>query len=611
MSVKLIILFITTSAFAKTISIKAKDEASKKTARVFVDQTLKLVPSSILKVLDKKTISVEFKDLNPTKVELPNPCEEGSNFKYGNYNLGKITLDERFLEVIKENKNSIDFNCKHKSYLNLAKAALLHEIAHSYDNKFLWSKRASNDLELRSLGFWDTESHLNKNYNTFHKRSPDEYEYEKRKEYFAVNFEYFILDPEYKCRRPELYNYYKKELNFAPNENSDCQTDDVISFTSDNGIKSQAINAKLIKEVHFLFAAEGPQMMSKWGHSMFKLIVCKTEEDTLEECRANSKDHIVISFLAYVDELSIGALKGVFGKYPSRMLVSDLGAIKRQYTRGEFRSLKSLPLKFEDSERQRFLNQLLRVYWEYAGRYYFFTNNCADEAFKLVQAALNTKKAYKKDITTPLGLYKHLVKSNLADESVLNDINEATKLGFFYPSFGDGLTKIYETLKKNFENIYLPEKFEDYAKLHPTDRRFYLEKMIETYSAKTQLYSLMTIEGHGQYLDGQAVLSAMTDFKTIDSLSDEYKKMLEETVELKNTYLYGQSTQEIGYGIPTLNERVIDEDNLELRNESDVKRDKILLTIREEIKKMNSKHFERYEMAQENITLIKKAILKK
>lgn len=609
--IKLLLLFLATSTFAKPISIKAQDETSLKVAQSFVAQTLKLIPDSILKVMDKKTISVEFKDLNPNVSNLPNPCEEGSNFKYGNYKLGKITLDKRFIEVIKEGKKDLEFNCKHKSYLNLAKAALIHEIAHSYDNKFLWAKRASNDMELRSLGFWDTESHFNKNYNTFHKRSPDDYEYEKRKEFFAVNFEYFILDPEYKCRRPELYNYYKKELNFAPHTNSNCQTDDVISFTSDNGVKSQAINSNLIKEVHFLFAAEGPQMMSKWGHSMFKLIVCKTEEDSLEECRANSKDHIVISFLAYVDELSIGAMKGVFGKYPSRMLVSDLGAIKRQYTRGEFRSLKSLPLKFEKNERQRFLNQLLRVYWEYAGSYYFFSNNCADEAFKLVQAALNTKKAYKKDITTPLGLYKHLVKSDLADETVLNDISEATKLGFFYPSFGDGLNKIYETLKKNFESIYLPEEFEEYAKLHPLDRRFYLEKIIATTTVKTQLYSLMTIEGHGQYLDGQAVLAAMTDFKTIDSLSDEYKKMLEETVELKNTYLYGQSVQEIGYGIPTKNERVIDEDNFELRNESDLKREKILLVIREEIKKMNSKHFERYEYAQENLDLIKKAILKK
>lgn len=599
---------MTSSVFAGTISLKTSDKSDQEIARNFLNSTLSKLPQSLIKVIDKKTISLEFKDLNPTHKNLPNPCEEGNGFKYGNYRLGKITLDERFLEIIKENRSEKEFDCKHKSYLDLARASLIHEFAHAYDNKFLWSKRGSNDKELRALGFWDADSLSNKNFNTFHKRSPDDYEYEKRKEFFAVNFEYFILDSEYKCRRPELYNYYKKEFGISPNESSSCQTEDVISYTSDAGVKSAAINSKSIKEVQFLFAAEGPQMMSKWGHSMFKLIVCKSEEDSLEACRANIKDHIVISFLAYVDELSIGALKGVFGKYPSRMLVSDLGAIKRQYTRGEFRSLKALPLKFNDNQRQRFLTQLLRVHWEYAGRYYFFTNNCADEAFKLIQTALNDKKSYNKDITTPLGLYKHLVKSGLADENVLNDISNATKLGYYYPSFGDGLNKIYNTLKSNFKEVVFPPSVQEYAKLHPEVRREIIDEVIKRVDSKSQLYSLMTIEGQGQYLDGQAVLAAMTDFKTIDSLSDEYKKMLEETVELKNTYLYGQTSTEMGYGIPTVEEMLKTQDNDDIREESDQKREKILLIIREEIKRLNSRHFERYELANENIKLIKKAI---
>ncbi|HWU44490.1 MAG TPA: hypothetical protein VN132_13660, partial [Bdellovibrio sp.] len=47
---------------------------------------------------------------------------------------------------------------------------------------------------------------------TFVYRSPDPYEMRSPREMFAVNMEYFLTDPEYKCRRPSLYRVLSKHF---------------------------------------------------------------------------------------------------------------------------------------------------------------------------------------------------------------------------------------------------------------------------------------------------------------------------------------------------------------------------------------------------------------
>ncbi|OIQ16133.1 MAG: hypothetical protein BM556_15860 [Bacteriovorax sp. MedPE-SWde] len=596
MNIKLILVtsIIATTSFAGDLS-------------QFTEKTLSLLPAKMAKVVKRKKVSVRFKDLNKKfGNDLPNPCET-KGFVYGKYRLGKITLDKRFEAVITKGESKTqEFPCKQKTYYKLAQATLLHEASHAFDNKFLWLKRSSNDKSIRAFGFWDVEGIKNKNFNTYHKRSPDQYEYTKRKEFFAVNFEYFILDPEYQCRRPNLYNYYKNELNHTPFKNVNCEVNRVINFTTDNGLHTVSLDPDLIKEVQFLFAAEGPKMFSKWGHSMFKLVVCKNKNDTIEQCRKNTKGHVVLSFLAYIDEVGIDGLKGIFGKYPSRMMVSDINSVKRQYTRAEFRSLKSLPLKFNKDQRKRFLNHVLRIYWEYAGRYFFFANNCADEAYKVVQVAINERKTYKEDLMTPLGLYKRLLKKGLTDESILKDKKNAAASGFFYPSFGDKLNIVYEKVKTNFPSTDWPKKVEEYARLHPEDRRTILIHLLNpenTSPKKAHLYGLLGIEGHAQYLDAQMAMAKVSDFKALDELGDEYKLMLEETVELKNVYLYGAAKEERGYGIPLLKDLRMDD--TVIREESDTQRAEIMEIVKRAVIENNQEVFKRYDMAKENINLIK------
>lgn len=137
---------------------------------------------------------------------------------------------------------------KHKSLYNLIFGAMIHEVFHIYDFKGIphleymttrkhciqaaaikevsfepeckaidhIQKSISDSPEFLQLsgfskrGFFVSE---NKSLNTQETRSADVYEYESPDEAFAVNMEFFLLDPEYKCRRPLLYSYFSDHFN--------------------------------------------------------------------------------------------------------------------------------------------------------------------------------------------------------------------------------------------------------------------------------------------------------------------------------------------------------------------------------------------------------------
>ena len=370
------------------------------------DSFIKKIHSSLPKVMREKLKStpVVFSKLN--EVQLNNPCDK-LEFIFGKHRDGKVTLSEKLIPYL-DTENTQDFKCKHKSFNKTAKATLLHEYFHAYETKI--KNKLSEDLEIKSLGFWKLKSN-SKNQNEYSQRSPNKYEYHSPKEFVAVNFEYFMLDPQFQCRRPNLYSAFSKKLNHTPFAKVKCTSIQEISFSNTNSVKSIQLNFDEVREIHYLFASKGKAIMSRWGHSMFKVVSCPKTWD-LDKCRKKGR-FAVIGFLAQVSDVNLNALKGVFGDYPSDLVITDLDSMRRQYNRAELRDLMSLPIKFSNEEKTRFLNHLLRVYWEYSGRYYFFSNNCADEAFKFLQIAYNKKEIYKKKILTPLGILNFVEKENL------------------------------------------------------------------------------------------------------------------------------------------------------------------------------------------------------
>lgn len=105
-------------------------------------------------------------------------------------------------------------DCPHSSVSTLLKATIINELAHMYDHKM----KNSKDAEFLNIAGRYKNGLIfkrRKNLNEDQGRSPDPYEFKSGAESFAVNMEHFLLDPNYKCRRPTFYEYYSKKLNFS------------------------------------------------------------------------------------------------------------------------------------------------------------------------------------------------------------------------------------------------------------------------------------------------------------------------------------------------------------------------------------------------------------
>ncbi|OFZ20265.1 MAG: hypothetical protein A2X94_15440 [Bdellovibrionales bacterium GWB1_55_8] len=320
--------------------------------------------------------------------------------------------------------------CTHGTIRRLALATVIHELAHLYDLRDEEGRHRFSDQTAFQKRTWTGGVPL---------RTPDAYELKNSAENFAVNLEFFLLDPEYACRRPTLNRYFQSIFGKTQLQTTACERDSTVFLHSQNIgknlLRKTDLNPDRIYQVHFLFASRGPALMSRWGHAMYRLVVCAPERTEVgPDCLRDIQHHVVVSHRAAVDDLSISYWKGIFGKYPSQLFLYSLPEIVDEYTKLELRDMLSLPLKISDAEKQNFVNRVLEQYWGYSGRYLFFTNNCADEALQLVQAAEEGDAFAELRTLHPLGLYKKYIKAGLIDPALVEDKNEAERQGLFFRS---------------------------------------------------------------------------------------------------------------------------------------------------------------------------------
>jgi hypothetical protein len=583
----------------------------------FISDTYSALPQSMKSIVNLNNTKVSFGKLND--VELNTPCDD-KEFIFGKHNNSKIVISSKLRPHLSD-EGKQDFSCKHKSFYKTAKATLLHEFLHAYEDKI--KNKLSDDLEFKSLGFWKLKKR-SKNMNTYADRSPNKYEYHSPKEFVAVNFEYFMLDPQFKCRRPNLYSAFSKRLNHIPFKNSTCSSVREISYSNTRNVKSLSLNFNEVREIHYLFASKGKAIMSRWGHSMFKIVSCPTTWSTAD-CRKKGK-FAVVGFLAQVNDVNLNALKGVFGDYPSDLVITDIDSMKRQYNRAELRDLMSLPIKFTKNQKERFLNHLLRVYWEYSGRYYFFTNNCADEAFKFLQIAYNKKEIYKKKVLTPLGILKFVKKENIIADYQFDKTKENIKSGLLYESFQAKLDRSYDAIfskykdlfkqKKKTPNVRRPErKFRDqytyiddiskYSELDTYKRRSIIESIADE-GTKKDILNLFAIESQANYVTGNKLLKKMQSQTSKLSEIEETQDIFQEMVELKNIILFGSNTTEKGYGIPQQGDlsQVVSQEAIYAQEDLVFLKDELQTIYKDIFKDI----FNSLEESNENKTIIKKAL---
>lgn len=346
-------------------------------------------------------------------------------------------LGRAFRGAIQVNRDLLDFSkplemnrsSRHADVSTNLKATLIHEFSHLYDQINLPDSDMSEEFSrcsfhdespecqnlrnrsrtvsqnwsfMRASGWWvDTETNHVRQGNYFETRSPDYYEFKSPEESFAVNMEYFLLDADYKCRKPVLYKNLSRLLNYAPFENKTCQdfTSQVFvgpwDISKHNPLTDIPLNR--LYEIHWLHAGQGKNTMSRFGHSMLRLIICApTRNEIGPECLKDIRYHLVLTYRGSVEESTINSFKGLNGKYPSILFVHRFISVINEYTRDEFRDLYSYPLNLSRADMINLLEAVLEAHWSYEGKYYFLSNNCGVETINLLKRSLSEKSFVQK-----------------------------------------------------------------------------------------------------------------------------------------------------------------------------------------------------------------------
>lgn len=334
----------------------------------------------------------------------------------------------------------------------------------------------SSTPEFREIGGWFKElngqtGRVQK--SSFTLRSPDIYEQNSPGEMFAVNMEYFLTDPEYQCRRPTMFRYLENHFNYSPYPLANCQS---YLKIVDPGYSSAekalvSIDKSRLYQIHYLLASRGSGISSKFGHSMFRLVMCDPNRKTVgPECLKDIQYHIVLSFRAFVDTPEISNLAGLSGNYPSRLFFIPFAQIIEEYNKTELRDLLSYPLALSRKEMHHFIDRSIETHWSYDGKYYFLSNNCATESINLLRSSLLRPNLMLEAAQTPYALRNILDRARLTNEDYFKNPEWAIQNGYLFKSHAAHLEKALRLISKHLNS---PETLtiSNWLQLTPNERR--------------------------------------------------------------------------------------------------------------------------------------------
>ncbi|WP_347903062.1 DUF4105 domain-containing protein [Pseudomonas purpurea] len=474
--------------------------AEQQASQALIDEAMQALPPRFIEQLDRR-IDVGWTDRMPDNA-------------YGEASLvSELNLNRNLLKGLADGSAATQKTHRpHGTVRREMLATVLHELTHIYDRSRLWPSAErtliqrctrqnnssgligipdpcrgqtarrftlSDDPRLLDLAGWqqyvgrrgEREQH-----NRQIARSPDLYEISSPKEFVAVNMEYFLLDPSYACRRPALYRYYKEHFGWAPAAKDTCATSFAFLNAGNDFAKQPLgkVDPERVYAVDYLLAEANQNWVSRWGHSMLRLVICAPGRPRGPDCRLDLDQHLVLSYRAFVGDVQLSSWDGLVGKYPSRLFVLPLAQVIDEYTKTELRSLASVPLNLSRNEIEEVVEHAAEMHWSYDGNYYFLSNNCAVESLKLLRSGSNNPQLTGLDSIMPNGLLEVLKGRGLADTSVLDDPREALRLGYRFDSFRDRYQAMFEVLKK-----HLPIKqatVEDWLSLNAVERRGWFEQ---------------------------------------------------------------------------------------------------------------------------------------
>nr|WP_288358921.1 DUF4105 domain-containing protein [uncultured Pseudomonas sp.] len=465
-------------------------------------------------------------------------------------------------------------------------ATVLHEITHLYDRGTYWSAEQrtllrrcqrqnadlgpvglrpecrgqterrftlSDDPRLLDLAGWPQRVGKRGErdiHNGQVARSPDNYELSNPREFVAVNMEYFLLDPEYACRRPSLARFFSEHFGWAPARQTPCGNG-YAYLNAGRDFDKQALanlDPERVYEVDYLLAEANQNMASRWGHSMLRLVICAPGRPRGPDCRLDLDQHLVLSYRAFVNDVQLSSWDGLTGAYPSRLFVLPLAQVIEEYTKVELRSLASVPLKLSRERLEQLVARAVEQHWSYDGDYFFVSNNCAVETLKLLRSGTADPRLQTLDSITPIGLLEVLEARDLADGSVLNDSREALRLGYRFDSFRDRYQAMFKVLQQRLP--IRQQRVEDWLEQPSEQRRQWFEQadlrasaamlLLEQAAMRRQLL-LSQDELKQRYLTGRAAKDP-----SLNKAGDALEQILANTGFLSRP----AELLEGGYGLP-------------------------------------------------------------
>lgn len=549
-------------------------------SQALLDQAMASLPPSFKQRLDR-TVSVSWSDQMPPDA-------------YGQASLvSSLMLNRRLLPSLADGTATTELTPRpHGTVRNELLATVVHELTHIYDRARLWPGQQnvlltrcnrlqgtvgnvglpgecrgqagrrftlSDDPRLLDLAGWpqyvgrrgEREQH-----NGQFVRSPDRYELSSPKEYVAVNMEYFLLDPSYGCRRPALNRYLTQHFGWSPPQDACAKGLPFINAGSDFARQPLGeVDPERVYEVDYLLAEANQNLVSRWGHSMLRLVICKPGRPRGPDCRLDLDQSLVLSYRAFVNDVQLSSWDGLVGVYPSRLFVLPLGQVIDEYTKTELRSLASVPLKLNREEIENLVRQAAEMHWSYDGNYWFLSNNCAVESLKLLRSGTANPKLNDLDSIMPNGLLAVLDGRGLADTSVLDDPREALRLGYRFDSYRDRYQAMFDVLKKQLP--VKQTKVEDWLALDAEQRKPWFDQadlrtsaallLLEQAGLRRQLL-LAQDEVKQRYLNAAALKDG-----SVDKADATLKQMLANSGFLSRPAELLDTT---GYGLPQRAERV-------------------------------------------------------
>jgi hypothetical protein len=468
--------------------------AERQASQALLDEARQALPPRLLEQLDRR-VAVRWSRQLPA-----NAYGSASRF-------GGLELNRGLLPALADGSAAtLETGRPHRTLRRELLATLLHELTHLYDRARLWptTERAhlqrcrryaasqgevglpdgcrgqtarrftlSDDPRLLDLAGWPQavgRRGQRERHNRQLARSPDIYELSSPLEFVAVNLEYFLLDPSYACRRPALYRHFRSHFGWAPATQEAC-TGGYAYLNAGSDFARQPLgrlDPERVYQVDYLFAEANQNWVSRWGHSMLRLVICAPDRPRGPDCRLDLDQHLVLSYRAFVGDLQLSSWKGLTGVYPSRLFVLPLDQVIDEYTKVELRSLASIPLRLERNELEALVERAAEQHWSYDGRYYFLSNNCAVETLKLLRSGTVRDELTALDSILPSGLLELLDARGLADRSVLADPVEALRLGYRFDSFRERYQAMFAVLR---ERLPVPqEQVEEWLSLPAEER---------------------------------------------------------------------------------------------------------------------------------------------